>query len=82
VDEEGGVKGRSSSKDDIVKIGAGTGIGAVIGAILGGGKGAAIGAVIGGAIGTGGAISSRGNEIRLPRGQQLKIRTSRETRIP
>jgi hypothetical protein len=82
VDEEGGVKGRSSTKDDIVKIGAGTGIGAVIGAILGGGHGAAIGAVIGGAIGTGGAISSRGNEIRLPRGQQLKIRTSRETRIP
>ena len=82
VDEEGGVKGKGSTKDDIVKIGAGTGIGAVIGAILGGGKGAAIGAVIGGAIGTGGAISSRGNDIHLPRGQQLRIRTSRETRIP
>lgn len=82
VDEEGGVKGKSSTKDDIVKIGAGTGIGAAIGAILGGGKGAAIGAVIGGAIGTGGAISSRGNEIYLPSGQQLRIRTTRETRIP
>ena len=82
VDEEGGVKGRSSTKDDIVKVGAGTAIGAIIGAIAGGGKGAAIGAVIGGAIGTGGAISSRGSEIRLPHGQQLRIRTSRETRIP
>jgi hypothetical protein len=81
VDEEGGVKGKGSTKDDIVKIGAGTGIGAVIGAILGGGKGAAIGAAIGGAIGTGGAISSRGKEIYLPQGQQLRIRTSRETRI-
>jgi hypothetical protein len=82
VDEEGGVKGKSGTKDDVVKIGAGTGIGAAIGAILGGGKGAAIGAVIGGAIGTGGAISSRGSDIRLPQGQQLRIRTSRETRIP
>ena len=82
VDEEGGVKGKSSTKDDVVKIGAGTGIGAAIGAILGGGKGAAIGAAIGGAIGTGGAISSRGTDIRLPQGQQLRIRTSRDTRIP
>jgi hypothetical protein len=81
VDEEGGVKGKSGTKDDIVKIGAGTGIGAAIGAILGGGKGAAIGAVIGGAVGTGGALSSRGSDIYLPRGQQLRIRTSRETRI-
>jgi hypothetical protein len=82
VDEEGGVKGRSSTRDDVVKIGAGTAIGAIIGAIAGGGKGAAIGAVIGGAIGTGGAISSRGSEIRLPHGQQLRIRTSRDTRVP
>lgn len=81
VDEEGGVKGKSGTKDDIVKIGAGTGIGAAIGAILGGGKGAAIGAAIGGAVGTGGALSSRGSEIHLPSGQQLRIRTSRETRI-
>ena len=82
VDEEGGVKGRNSTKDKVVKIGAGTALGAIIGAIAGGGKGAAIGAVIGGAIGTGGAISSRGSEIHLPLGQQLRIRTSRETRIP
>jgi hypothetical protein len=81
VDEEGGVKGKGSTKDNVVKIGAGTALGAIIGAIAGGGKGAAIGAVIGGAIGTGGAISSRGKEIRLPQGQQLRIRTSRETRI-
>jgi hypothetical protein len=81
VDPEGGVKGKSSTKDDIVKVGAGSAIGAIIGAIAGGGKGAAIGAVIGGAVGTGGAIATRGHEIRLPRGQQLKIRTSNETRF-
>ena len=82
VDQEGGVKGRSGTKDDVVKIGAGTGIGAILGGILGGGHGAAVGAVIGGAVGTGGAISTRGADIHLPRGQQLRIRTSRDTRIP
>jgi hypothetical protein len=81
VDEEGGVRGTGSSRDDVTKIGTGAAIGAIIGAITGGGKGAAIGAAIGGAVGTGGAISSRGSDIRLPAGQQLKIRTSNTTRI-
>ncbi|HYG08639.1 MAG TPA: hypothetical protein VD835_01570 [Pyrinomonadaceae bacterium] len=81
VDEEGGVQGRSTTKDDVTKVGSGAGIGAIIGAIAGGGKGAAIGAVIGGGIGAGGAISSRGKDVRLERGQELMIRTSTETRI-
>ena len=81
VDQEGGVRGRSTTKDDVTKVGAGAGIGAIIGAIAGGGKGAAIGAVIGGGIGAGGAITSRGKDIRLERGQELMIRTSTETRI-
>jgi len=81
VDPEGGVKGRDSTKDDVTKIGAATGIGAIIGAIAGGGKGAAIGAVIGGAVGTGGVLSQRGKEIRLPAGQQLRIRTVTETQL-
>nr|MBA3442118.1 OmpA family protein [Pyrinomonadaceae bacterium] len=46
----------------------------------GGGKGAAIGAAIGGAVGTGGAIATRGKEVRLERGQRLLIRTSGDTR--
>ena len=81
VDSEGGVKGRSSTKDDISKVGASTGIGAIIGAVVGGGKGAAIGAAIGGAVGTGSVLSKRGQDVRLARGQQLKIRTATETRI-
>jgi hypothetical protein len=81
VDSEGGVKGRSSTRDDISKVGASTGIGAIIGAIAGGGKGAAIGAAIGGAVGTGSVLTRRGNDVRLARGQQLKIRTATETRI-
>ena len=81
VDSEGGVRGRSSTKDDVSKVGASTGIGAIIGAIAGGGKGAAIGAAIGGSIGTAGVLSSRGKDLRLARGQQLKIRAANEIRI-
>ncbi|HJU52942.1 MAG TPA: hypothetical protein VJ715_00150, partial [Pyrinomonadaceae bacterium] len=81
VDEEGGVKGRSRTKDDVAKVGASAGVGAIIGAIFGGGKGAAIGAAIGGAVGTGGVLTSRGKDIRLEHGQYLRIRTANETRF-
>ena len=81
VDSEGGVKGQSTTKDDISKVGASTGIGAIIGAIVGGGKGAAIGAAIGGSVGTAGVLTSRGKDLRLPQGQQLRIRANTDTRI-
>jgi hypothetical protein len=81
VDSEGGVKGKDSTKDNVSKIGASTGIGAIIGAVVGGGKGAAIGAAIGAGVGTGSVLSKRGQDVRLDRGQQLKIRTATEARI-
>ena len=81
VDSEGGVKGRSTTKDDISRVGASTGIGAIIGAVVGGGKGAAIGAAIGGAVGTTSVFTKRGQDVRLDRGQQMKIRTATETRV-
>lgn len=81
VDDEGGVRGKSSTKDDVSKVGAATGIGAIIGAIAGGGKGAAIGAAIGGSIGTAGVLSTRGKDLRLAQGQQLRIRAASDTRI-
>jgi hypothetical protein len=81
VDSEGGVKGRDNTKDDVTKVGASAGVGAIIGAIFGGGHGAAIGAAIGGSVGTAGVLTSRGKDLRLERGQQLKIRTGNETRI-
>src|SRR6185503_4518284 len=81
VDPEGGIKGKDATKDDISRVGAATGIGAVIGAIFGGGKGAAIGAGVGGATGTGSVLTKRGKDIRLNRGQQLRIRTATETHI-
>lgn len=81
IDSEGGVKGRDSTKDDAAKVGAASGIGAIIGAIAGGGKGAAIGAIIGGGAGTAGVMTQRGKDIRLERGQHLKIRTSTDTSV-
>jgi hypothetical protein len=81
VDSEGGVKGKDSTKDNVSKIGASTGIGAVIGAIVGGGKGAAIGAAIGGGVGTAGVLKTSGKDLRLERGQQMRIRTATETRL-
>ncbi|HVF88065.1 MAG TPA: hypothetical protein VM866_10765 [Pyrinomonadaceae bacterium] len=80
VDAEGGVRGRSSTKEDVTRVGAGAGIGAVIGGIAGGGKGAAIGAILGGGAGAGSVMTQRGKEIRLERGQQLMIRASRSAR--
>jgi hypothetical protein len=81
VDSEGGVRGGSSTKDDVTKVGAGAGIGAVIGAIAGGGKGAAIGAIIGAGVGTAGVVTSRGGDIHLEPGTELVLRTSTDTRI-
>lgn len=81
VDTEGTVKGRDSTKDDAAKVGAASGIGAIIGVIAGGGKGAAIGAIIGGGAGTAGVMTQRGKDIRLDRGQQLRIRTSADASV-
>lgn len=81
VDSEGGVRGSNTTRGDVTKVGAATGIGAVIGAIAGGGKGAAIGAAIGAGIGTAGVITDKGEDIYLRQGQELRIRTGREATI-
>ena len=73
------MRGPDSTKDDAAKVGAASGIGAIIRAIAGGGKGAAIGAIIGGGAGGAAVMTQRGKDIRLDRGQQLKIRTSTNT---
>jgi hypothetical protein len=76
VDEEGGVRGRDTTKEDVAKVGGGAAVGAIIGAIAGGGKGAAIGAIIGGGAGTASVMTQRGKDIHLEPGQQLRIRTT------
>ncbi|MEA2204214.1 MAG: hypothetical protein QOE77_990 [Blastocatellia bacterium] len=81
VDSEGGVRGQNTTKRDVTKVGAATGIGALIGAIAGGGKGAAIGAAIGAGVGTAGVITDDGEDIYLRQGQELRIRTARDATI-
>ncbi|MDQ3323585.1 MAG: hypothetical protein M3525_14305, partial [Acidobacteriota bacterium] len=81
VDAEGTVEGRSSVKDDSVKVGASTGTGIVIGAIAGGPVGAAVGAGVGAAFGVGAVVIERGKDIRLNKNQQLRIKTAYETQI-
>jgi len=81
VDAEGGVRGQGTTRSDVTKVGAATGIGAVIGAIAGGGKGAAIGAAIGAGIGTATVVTDQGKDIYLRQGQELRIRTANEVTI-
>ena len=81
VDPEGGVQGSDSTKGDVQKVGAATGIGAVIGAIAGGGIGAVVGATIGAGVGTAGVLNQRGKDIHLYQGQQLRIRTAGDVAI-
>lgn len=81
VDTEGTVRGKSSVKSDIIKIGAATGTGLVIGAIAGGPVGAGVGAGVGAAFGVGAVVIERGKNISLVKGQQVKIRTVRDTQI-
>ncbi len=81
VDTEGTVEGRSSVKDDSIKVGATTGTGLVVGAIAGGPVGAAVGAGVGAAFGVGGVVIERGKDIRLGKNQQLRIKTGYETQI-
>ena len=81
VDPEGGVQGQKSTKSDATKVGGAAGIGAIIGLITGGGSGAAIGATIGAGVGTAGVLTSRGKDIRLVDGQQLRIRTAGDAQL-
>jgi hypothetical protein len=81
VDNEGNAIGKRSIAKDAVKVGSATGGGAGIGALAGGPVGAAVGAGVGAAFGVGAVVIDRGKNIRLNKSQQLRIRTSYETKI-
>jgi hypothetical protein len=74
VDVEGTVEGRSSVKEDIIKVSAATGTGVVIGAVAGG----PVGAVVGG---SGAIVVERGKHVKIIKGQQLRIKSVYETQI-
>jgi hypothetical protein len=71
----------STKKKDAVKVGGGAAGGAIIGAIVGGKKGAAIGTAVGGGAGTAAVLSTRGDEVHLPRGSALTLRLSEPVTI-
>src|SRR5262245_5103378 len=77
VDREGNVKEDDSQTSRTVTRGAvGGAIGAIIGAIAGGGKGAAIGAAVGVGAGAGSVFIEGRDDLDLPSGAQIAIRTS------
>ena len=67
---------QSTKKKDAVKIGAPAAGGAIIGGILGGGKGALIGTAVGAGAGTAVVMSTRGEEVHLPKGSALTLKLS------
>jgi hypothetical protein len=77
VDEEGNVKAGSQGKTTVKRSAGGAAVGAAIGAIAGGGKGAAIGAIVGGAAGAGSVFITGTNKVKLERGTEVLIRTTR-----
>jgi hypothetical protein len=81
VDNEGTAVGHSSLKDDSIKVGAATGTGLIVGAVAGGPVGAAIGAGVGAAVGVGAVVIQRGNQVRLNKNQQLRVKSACETQI-
>lgn len=81
-DNEGQVKGRSSTKRNVVFIGGGAATGALIGAIAGGGKGAGIGAVVGGGLGVAGAFFSKGKEAEVKPGTEFGVILNRSLSLP
>lgn len=81
VDNEGTAIGKSSLKQDAIKVGATTGGGLLVGAVVAGPVGAAVGAGVGAAFGVGAVVIERGKHVRLNRNQQLRIKTAYETQI-
>ena len=69
-------KGKSHTKSNAIKIGAGTAAGAVLGGVLGGGKGALIGAAAGGAAGTGVAAATGKEEAVMHAESALTFTTT------
>jgi len=75
VDNEGSAQGDNQTTQTVTRAGIGTAIGAIIGAIAGGGKGAAIGGVIGAAGGAGSVYVTGKDNLDLPAGTELTVRS-------
>jgi hypothetical protein len=76
VDNEGTAQGENQTTQTAQRTAIGTAVGAIIGAIAGGGKGAAIGAIIGAAGGAGSVYVQGKDNLELPSGTEISIRSS------
>jgi hypothetical protein len=76
IDNEGAIQEDSQSTKTVQRTAIGTAVGAIIGAIAGGGKGAAIGAVVGAGGGAGSVYIQGRDDLDLPRGTEITIRTT------
>ncbi|HEX4899445.1 MAG TPA: YMGG-like glycine zipper-containing protein [Pyrinomonadaceae bacterium] len=76
VDNEGTAQGENQTTQTVQRTAIGTAVGAIIGAIAGGGKGAAIGAIIGAAGGAGSVYVQGKDNLELPTGTEITIRSS------
>jgi HAMP domain-containing protein len=81
-DNEGEVRGRSSTRRNVVFIGGGAATGALIGAIAGGGSGAGIGAGIGAGLGVAGAFFSKGKEAVVKRDAEFGVVLNQSVALP
>ena len=64
----------ATKKKDAAEIGIPAAGGAIIGGLIGGKKGAAIGGAAGGGAGAAVVLTTRGKEVRLPRGSVVAVR--------
>jgi hypothetical protein len=71
----------STKKEDVAKVGIGSGIGAVVGAIAGGGKGAAIGAAVGAGAGGATVAATRGKELKYEAEQPFEFTLNEDVQI-
>ncbi len=76
VDNEGAVRDSDQTNRTVTRTAIGTAVGAIIGAIAGGGKGAAIGAVIGAGAGAGSVYVQGRDDLQLPQGTEITIRST------
>ena len=75
TDNEGSAQGDNQTTQTVTRVGIGTAVGAIIGAIAAGGKGAAIGGIIGAAGGAGSVYVTGKDNLDLPKGTELTIRS-------
>lgn len=76
------IEAESGTRDDLEKIAAGAVAGAIIGGLTDGGKGAAIGAAIGAGAGGVVVVATKGDQLTLQPGQNIKIATSAPVEMP